>query len=156
MKKLLMIYQCWLEVTKQRRYQDKWLTDETHFRAIKAQFPSLETIGFNRGIMNKAIATHGGCTLDDFTESNQIGRFRRKAFGLDPFGSTRQVWGYYVTAPGGLVERPPDGKNSFLSLLQDEIIQERYSVAARGIPEVVDLSRESRTCQQLMMKSLKL
>ena len=49
--------------------------------------------------------------------------------------------GYYVTAPRGLVECPPDGKNSFLSLLQDEIIQERYSVA-RGIPEVVDLSRE--------------
>ena len=44
-------------------------------------------------------------------------------------------------SPGGLVAHPPDGKNSFLSLLQDEIIQERYSVA-RGVPEVLDLSRE--------------
>ena len=40
MKKLLMYYQCWLEVTKQQQYWDKWLTDETYFRAIKAQFSS--------------------------------------------------------------------------------------------------------------------
>jgi hypothetical protein len=40
MKTLQMYYKCWLEVTKQRRYQDKWLTDETYYRAIKAQFPT--------------------------------------------------------------------------------------------------------------------
>ena len=27
MKKLEMYYVCWLEVTKQQRYRDKWLTD---------------------------------------------------------------------------------------------------------------------------------
>ena len=31
MKTLQMYYQCWLEVTKQQRYRDKWLTDETYF-----------------------------------------------------------------------------------------------------------------------------
>ena len=41
MKTLQMYYQCWLEVTKQQRYRDKWLTDETYFRAIKAQFPMI-------------------------------------------------------------------------------------------------------------------
>jgi hypothetical protein len=40
MKMLQMYYQCWLEVTKQQWYWDKWLTDETYFQAIKAQFPS--------------------------------------------------------------------------------------------------------------------
>ena len=55
MKKLEMYFQCWLEVTnKQQRYRDKWLTDETYFRAIKAQFPTLESLGFDRGKMNKA------------------------------------------------------------------------------------------------------
>ena len=75
MKKLSMIYQCWLEVTKQRRYQDKWLTDETYFWAVKAQFPSLESLRFDRGVMNRAMATHGGSTLDDFTKSNKTSQF---------------------------------------------------------------------------------
>ena len=142
MKTLAMYYQCWLEVSKQQRYRDKWLTDETYFRAIKAQFPSLESLGFDRGKMNKAISTHDGTILDDFTESNHTGRFRRQAFGYDPFGNPRRnVWGYYVTAPGGIVQRPPDGKNNFLSLLQDKMIGDHYSVA-RGVPEIVDLSSE--------------
>ena len=88
--------------------------------------------------MNKAISSCGGETLDDFTESNRTGRFRRQAKGNDPFGNPRRtVWGYYVTAPGGIVERPPDGKKNFLSLLQDKMIGDHYSVA-RGVPEVID------------------
>ena len=135
-----MYYQCWLEVTKQQWYWDKWFTDETYFWAIKAQFPTLESLGFDRGKMNKAISTHDGTILDDFTESNQTGRFRRQAYGYDPFGTPkRKVMGYYVTAPGGVVERPPDGKKSFLSLLQDQSIVDHYSVA-RSVPEIVDLS----------------
>ena len=92
--------------------------------------------------MNRAIGTYGGSTLDDFTESNQTGRFWHQVKGLDPFGNPRRhIMGYYVTAPGGIVACPPDGKRSFLSLLQDEIIGEHYSVAC-GVPEVLDLSRE--------------
>ena len=137
-----MYYQCWLEVTKQQWYRDKWLTNETYFRAIKAQFLTLESLGFDRGKMNKAISTHDGTILDDFTESNHTGQFRRQAFGYDPFGNPRRnVWGYYVTAPGGLVQCPPDGKNSFLSLLQDKMLGDHYSVA-RSVPEIVDLSSE--------------
>ena len=140
MKTLATYYQCWLEITKQQRYRDKWLSDELYFRAIKAQFPTLEALGFDRGMMNKAISSCEGTTLDDFTESNDTGRFRRSAKGLDPFGNPkRRIWGYYVTTPGGLVKRPPDGKKSFLSLLQDASINDRYSVA-RGLPEVVDLT----------------
>jgi hypothetical protein len=60
--------------------------------------------------------------------------------GIDPYGSPkRTVWGYYVTTPGQVVERPPEGKRSFLSLLQDNSINERYSVAC-GVPKVVDLT----------------
>jgi hypothetical protein len=73
MKAIQMYYQCWLEVTKQPWYRDKWLTDETYFRAIKAQFPSLESLGFDRGKMNKAISSYDGTILDDFTESNHTG-----------------------------------------------------------------------------------
>jgi hypothetical protein len=69
MKPLQLFYKCWLEVTKQKRYHDKWLTDETYYRAIKAQFPTLASLGFDRGRMNKEISTHDGTTLDDFNES---------------------------------------------------------------------------------------
>ena len=142
MKTLQMFFQCWLEVTKHQRYRDKWLSDETYFRAIKAQFPTLESLGFDRTNMNRAISVHGGSTMDDFTESNHTGRFRHQAYGYDPFGTPkRKVMGYYVTAPGGGVERPPDGKKSFLSLLQDQNIGDHYSVA-RGVPEIVDLMNE--------------
>jgi hypothetical protein len=142
MKKLEMYYQCWLEVTKQPRYRDKWLTDESYFRAVKAQFPTLESLDFNRGKLNRAISTYGGTSLDDFTQSNGTGRFRRRARGNDPYdNSKRTIWGYYVTAPGGLVQRPPSGEKSFLTLLQDATLGDHYSVA-RGVPEIVDLSSE--------------
>jgi hypothetical protein len=36
---------------------------------------------------------------------------------------------------------PPDGKKSFLSLLQDKMIGDHYSVA-RSVPEIVSLSSE--------------
>ena len=68
--------------------------------------------------MNRAFLSIEGAVLDDFTESNTTGRFQRSAKGIDSFGNPRQtIWGYYVTTPGGLAERPPDGKKSFLSLL---------------------------------------
>jgi hypothetical protein len=76
MKTLQTYCEFWLEIVKQKRYQDKWSSDETFSRAIKAQFPSLEALGFNWGMMNKAIFSCGGAVLDDFNESNQIGRFR--------------------------------------------------------------------------------
>jgi hypothetical protein len=50
------------------------LSDETIFRAIKAQFPTVELLGLDRGKLNRAISTHGGTTLDDFTEANCSGR----------------------------------------------------------------------------------
>ena len=102
MKVLELFYECWLEVTKSQRYHDKWLTDETYYRAIKAQFPTVESLGFDRSKMNRAISIHGGTALDDFTESKRSGRFRRGSRGCDPFGNPkRNVWGYYVTAPRG-------------------------------------------------------
>ena len=137
MKTLQLFNECWLQVTKQERYRDKWLTDETYHRAIKAQFPTVESLDFDRAIMNRAISKHGGTALDDFTESNRTGRFRRVTYGSDPFGNPkRKVWGYYVTAPGRQVERPPSGEKGILSLLQDKTIGDHYSVA-RGVPEVV-------------------
>jgi hypothetical protein len=69
---LQLYFQCWVEVTKQSRYQDKWLTDETYFRAIKAQFPSLGD-SFNRGKLNRAISVCGGSQLDDFSDRNKTG-----------------------------------------------------------------------------------
>ena len=75
MKALQTYFQCWLEIAKQERYQDKWLSDETIFRAIKAQFPSLEALGFNRGNMNKAISSYEVRCLT--TSPYQIERFCR-------------------------------------------------------------------------------
>jgi hypothetical protein len=143
MKTLQTYYQCWLEIVKQKRYQDKWLSDETFFRAIKAQFLSVETLVFNRGMMNKAISSCGGAVLDDFTETNQTGKYQRKAQGIDVYGNPKQhIWGYFITESVGLVERPPDGgKRSFLSQLQDDCINDLYSIA-RGVSEVADLKNE--------------
>jgi hypothetical protein len=80
--------------------------------------------------------------LDDFSDSNMTGLFRRQATGICPLTNQRRsIWGYFIATPGGVVERPPDGKKSFLSLLQDTAINDRYSVA-RGLPEIVDLTTE--------------
>ena len=136
MKMLKMYYQCWwLEVTKQRscmvpRQVAQWW-DLLSSNQGPFQFPSLESLGFDhRGRMNKAIAYHGGITLDDYTKSNQTSWFQHQAFGHDPFGSPRRLtWGYCVTAPGGIVICPSDGKQDFLILLQDEIVGDHYSVA---------------------------
>jgi hypothetical protein len=76
MKALQTYFQCWLEIAKQERYQDKWLSDETIFRAIKAQFPALEALGFNRGIMNKAISSYEGYLLRDIVKGVQFWRCR--------------------------------------------------------------------------------
>ena len=44
--------------------------------------------------------------------------------------------------PGGLVQRPPDGKKSLLSLFQDErLSNDRHSVV-QGAMDVVDLTNE--------------
>jgi hypothetical protein len=66
MKTLSTYHLCWLEITKQQRYRDKWLSDEPYFQAIKAQFPTLEALGFNRGrLTSKAISSCEGTTLLD-------------------------------------------------------------------------------------------
>jgi hypothetical protein len=59
MKPLQMYFQCWVEVTKQSPYRDQWLSDETYFRAVKAQFPTLEALGFDRALINRAISNCG-------------------------------------------------------------------------------------------------
>jgi hypothetical protein len=90
--------------------------------------------------MNRAISLCGGIQLDDFSESNPSGMYRWNAKGVDPFGNPkRNIWGYYVTRPGHVAELPPSGKKGFLSLLQDNSINERYSVA-RGVQEALDLT----------------
>ena len=112
------------------------------FEQSRLSFLLLKPLGFDRGAMNRAILICGGGILDDFTESNATGIFRRKARGVDPFSNhDRIVWGQYATTPGGSVKRPPDGKKSFLSLLEDDTINYRYSIA-RGLLEVLDLTTD--------------
>jgi hypothetical protein len=94
------------------------LSDETLFRAIKAQFSPLEALGFKRGMMNKVILSCGGAVLDNFSESIQTGRLRRKGKCVDTYGNPKQreIWEYFITKPGGLVERPLDGRKSLVPL----------------------------------------
>ena len=67
-----------------------------------------------------------------------VGCFVGKERALIPLATPRDtIWGYYVTRPGHILEGPPDGKRSFLSLLQDNILNDGYSVAG-GLTEVVD------------------
>jgi hypothetical protein len=79
--------------------------------------------------MNKAISSYEGSVLDDFTASNQTGQFQRQAEGVNIYGNPKQnIWGYFVTTPGGLVACPLDGKMNFLSLPPDESISDWYTV----------------------------
>jgi hypothetical protein len=41
-----VLYEGWLEITKQQWYHDKWLADETYFQGIKAQFPTVESLAW--------------------------------------------------------------------------------------------------------------
>lgn len=91
-------------------------------RATKAQFPSLDSLGFDRGAMRRGI-------LDDFTTSIPTGVFGRKTKIADPFNNQNgMICEYYVTLPGGLVERRQSEGKSFLSLFQDDWINDRNSV----------------------------
>ena len=78
MKTLGVHYQCWLEVTKQGRYRDKQLCDETYFWALKVQFPTRDTVDFTRAITNRAISKGGGM------ETRQASLFRWQATGICP------------------------------------------------------------------------
>jgi hypothetical protein len=99
MKDLQMYFQCWVEVTKQSCYRDKWLTDETYFQVIKFCFLPLIPF-FIEGNLNRAISMCGGATLDNFLEGNKTDMFRRTEKGIDPFGNpSRSIWGYFVTTP---------------------------------------------------------
>ena len=81
--------------------------------------------------------------LDDLSDSNMSGLFRRQAMGVSPLTNQRRnISGYYITTPGGGVERPPDGwKEEFFALLQDTVINDHYSIAC-DVPETVDLKTE--------------
>jgi hypothetical protein len=108
MKTLQLFYDCWLEVAKQKRYHDKWLTDETFCRVIKAQFLIVESFGFDRGKMNRA-TTHGGTTLDNrLHQSNHSARFWRETMGYDPFGNPyRKGMGIPCYSPRRASRTPP-------------------------------------------------
>jgi hypothetical protein len=116
MKQLQMFYQCWLEVTKQSpAYRNKWLSDETYLQAMKAQFPSLESLGFDRGVMNRAISKGGGIVLDDFTVSNTTGLFQRQARGLCPLSNKqRNIWGLLLNNTRRIGRAPTRWKDKFL------------------------------------------
>jgi hypothetical protein len=45
MKTIQLFYEYWLEVTKQKQYQDKWLSDEMYHRAIKAHYVRVGHVG---------------------------------------------------------------------------------------------------------------
>jgi hypothetical protein len=101
-------------------------------------------LGFDRGKWNRAISTHGGTTLDDFT-MNQIvlvdpGVKQEATIPLAiPTGMYEDTM---LQAPGGKVERPPGGDKSFLSLVQDKMIGDHYSVARGVLHQDVDLTNE--------------
>ncbi|KAI2500715.1 hypothetical protein MHU86_13743 [Fragilaria crotonensis] len=81
-------------------------------------------------MLNKAISSCGGAVLDDFTDSNQTGRFRRCSFGQDPFGNPkRNIWGYYITTPGGLVQRLPDEVVDLTNEIADQSTAKRRAIA---------------------------
>jgi hypothetical protein len=67
--------------------------DERYYQAIKAHFPTLQSLGFDRGRMNKEISTHDGTTVDDLTESNHLFLELRER-GRDPSKSNekKQKW----------------------------------------------------------------
>ena len=92
-KTLQVVYKCWLEVTKEGRYWDKWLSNETCFWALKAQFPTLDTVDFTRAIMNRAISKGGGMVLDDSVTQIQLPYFGVKQPASVPWHIRRETFG---------------------------------------------------------------
>jgi hypothetical protein len=96
---------------KQKWCHDKWVTDETYYQAIKAQFLTVELLlGFNKGkMMNKAILTSGGSTLDHFTESNHSGFSDMKEDTTIPLAISKGMYGDTMILPqeDKKMHRPP-------------------------------------------------
>lgn len=107
---------------------------------MTAQLPSLESLDFDRGAMNWAIWVYGSGVVDDFATSNtSTCAFSQNKSHWSLHQWDWMVWGYWVKTPGGLVECPPTRcKESCLSLLQDNRINDRNSSVARDLSEVAD------------------
>jgi hypothetical protein len=56
-----------------------------------------------------------------------------------PLAIPKGDMGILCYSPRRIVAHPPGGEKSFLSLLQDKMIGDHYSVA-HGVPEVIDLT----------------
>ena len=76
MGKYDLYHKAFLELAKDGRFQNKWLSDEYWYHALAAKFPDLITTGFDRQKLNSAMGKKDGSQLDDFEETNTIGRFR--------------------------------------------------------------------------------
>ena len=98
MKALLMYYNnVGLKVNKQSWYRDKWLSDETYFWAMKAQFPTLEALNFDRAVMNQAILKCGGATSgnpDLWWTQNSLVIYQRIQYVANIFDTRQFFFGY--------------------------------------------------------------
>lgn len=106
-------------------------TEATNFQAIKAQFPSHESLGFIRGAVISWAILLFGCLGNNWwfcLESNTTGVFRRKARRLIGTAIRAELFGgsYYVTTSGSI---------------QDDRISDWYSVAW-GSSDVMNLTTE--------------
>jgi hypothetical protein len=112
----------------------------------------LDTVNFNRAIMNRAISKGGGMVLDDFSDSNMTARpistsHNRHLVSLDKSEDKHLGILYYKSRRSCVT--PTRWEEEFLSLLQDTAIIDRYSVAC-GLLKIVDLTAD------ISMQSLKL
>ena len=101
----------WEKVTERERFRDRWVCDETFFKVMKADYPDLDHMsgnGFNWSQLNTSLASIFKLTIDDFTPSNQTGKFRRAFKRACPYDENqrRRVWYYYIGPPPFIVERP--------------------------------------------------
>jgi hypothetical protein len=113
------------KTSQENRYQDRWLTDQKWSKLVHSHYfgkgtcnqdalkikESAEKMKFNRPNLIRSIGKKWAYTLDDFTETNQTGIFRHivHSASCPDTGTRRRVTFFYVTKPGKVIKKPPEG-----------------------------------------------
>ena len=100
-----LISDAWRKISSENTlYSDQWLCDETWFRVIKRQYPSLQNaIIFNRGVLNRVLSPLAG----SYDQSNIEGIYHATFRTICPYDGQRRCVSYYFRQVHGAPPSSP-------------------------------------------------